>query len=116
EEALRLSTDSAPLQRARGLIAGGYLAYFLQDREAAHRECTQSIELFRGESDPWYLAVALDMWANIVLYEGDLDAAARLAEESLELARANGFHLAEAFAVFVLGFKSYLQRDLDAAA
>jgi len=116
EQALRHPAPAA--ERAKGYVTLASTVLDHGDFEAGARVATTAIELCRDEvGDQALLGKALNNLGVARLYLGDLEAAAKMFGESLELARASGNLIAIVPAVHNLGEIELAQdRPADAVA
>jgi predicted ATPase/class 3 adenylate cyclase len=89
--------------RAKALIGAGGMAWWQRDRDTAGACYAEAVAIERELDDPVRLAEALYNLSFVVAGE-DVEAAARVLEESLELFRAAGheFGVAQALAMLVI--------------
>jgi predicted ATPase/DNA-binding CsgD family transcriptional regulator len=87
EQALALDAETPPDVRARGLTAGGGLAFLRGDTARAVSWQQESIGLWRQLGDTAGMAAALHNLARAVHYQARYDEAARLYHETLALRR-----------------------------
>lgn len=116
EEALARTESSGPTPaRAKGLVAGGGLAWAQGDYAVARAWLTEGVDMLREMGDLGLYAPSLTFLGMTALVKGDLDAACHAFTESIELTRALGDTWSEAHARYELGNALHRMGDLEGA-
>ena len=98
-----LERVQTPELRARGLRAVGSSANQANEPELAERCYEESLSIYRELGDDWGIAHLLMRLTHSAHERGDRGAAETLADESLEVARRNGFVTEEVQALTIKG-------------
>ena len=98
-----LDRVQTPELRARGLRAVGSSANQANEPELAERCYEESLSIYRELGDDWGIAHLLMRLTHSAHERGDRGAAETLADESLEVARRNGFVTEEVQALTIKG-------------
>lgn len=99
-----------PGLRGRALVALGVIAFWLGNPQATRREAEESVDLLRGEEDPFSLAYALAMYGSIVMFDRPEWATEALAE-ARTLVDALPVSVLTAFVAYWQGQVAQLRRD-----
>jgi predicted ATPase/class 3 adenylate cyclase len=86
-------------ERSAALVAAGILAYYQDDPEDASEVLQEGLAASRAAGDEETAAIAMSFLGSSVVALGDIDRAASLAGESLELSSGSGLYEAEVLAL-----------------
>jgi predicted ATPase/transcriptional regulator with XRE-family HTH domain len=116
--ALELEETGARLAgiRARALRAGGVVALYQGDEDAAVSWLEQAVALGRASGEPRTVANALSSPGVVALGQGDPARAEARLEESLALTREVGARRDVASVLTNLGIANYMNEDMERAA
>src|SRR5262249_9201609 len=115
ERALAGGEAAPPGLRARTLAGIAFIALFQGDLGTMNRAGAEALALSREAGDAETTALAL-MLLSVAQSRADREAARRLAEESLEMARRVGARWIAGCALHVLGVTALDRGDSDRAA
>ncbi|MBV9279989.1 MAG: tetratricopeptide repeat protein [Chloroflexi bacterium] len=101
--------------RAKGLVAGGGLAWAQGDYAAAEAWLAEGVAMLRDMGDLRLYAPSLTFLGMAALVKGELDAACRAFTESVELTHELGDTWSEAHARYELGNALHRMGDLEGA-
>ena len=98
--------------RGKALYGASLLTRTQGDFELANQEAEESVSLFRGLTDPYWLALALARLGDIQMSQGKLEEARSLLEESRHLFEEQDLPFLEAFVLRYLGQAALSNHDL----
>ncbi len=104
-------TDSS-IARGKALYGASLLTRTQSDFELASQEAEESVSLFRGLADPYWLALALARLGDSQMNQGKLEVARSSFEESRSLFQEQDLPLMEAFLLRYLGQAAFASHDL----
>ena len=104
-------TDSS-VARGKALYGASLLTLTQGDIEMASHEAKESVSLFRGQADLYWLALALARLGDIQVSQGKLQAARSSLEESRHLFEEQDLPFLEAFVLRYLGQAALANHDL----
>lgn len=111
ERGLSQAGETPVLDRARGLLAAGMLAHYLDDDGRAVPWLEASLTMYRDTSDNWSAAFALSLLGIVAEDAGDYERAAEYLVDGIALNRAENDSLSIAHAVYHLGIVTWGQGD-----
>jgi predicted ATPase/DNA-binding SARP family transcriptional activator len=114
-EALAADTAAAAPVRAKALYGKARIE-FKQDVEAARSTIEECLALCRRLEEPTMTGRALNLFAAVLLDQGETERAETLLEESVRLQRQAGNRSGETVAVGNLGMLAYQREDYPRAA
>ena len=74
-------------ERCRALVTAGWMSMWAGAHDEAVRDLAEALELARGFADPRLLCLVLTRFAHVYLHHDELETAARLASEAVNVAR-----------------------------
>jgi tetratricopeptide (TPR) repeat protein len=101
--------------RGKALYGASLLTLTQGDIEIANQEAEESVLLFRGLADPYWLALALARLGDIQMSQGKLEVARASLEESRHLFQQQHLPLMEAFVLRYLGQVAFANHDVTEA-